>query len=39
MQTIICSCGKKYKHIQSYNRHIKTCKYKNNKNEVGKRGK
>ena len=20
-----CSCGKKYKHIQSYNRHLKTC--------------
>ena len=21
----ICSCGKKYKHVQSYNRHKKTC--------------
>lgn len=21
-----CKCGKKYKHVQSYNRHIKTCK-------------
>lgn len=21
----ICNCGKKYKHVQSYNRHIKTC--------------
>lgn len=31
MQSIICSCGKKYKHIQSYNRHIKNCKDKINK--------
>ncbi len=25
MQTLTCSCGKIYKHVQSYNRHIKTC--------------
>ena len=29
MQTLICSCGKKYKHIQSFNRHIKQCEIKN----------
>ena len=26
MQSLICSCGKKYKHVQSFNRHIKNCK-------------
>ena len=26
----ICSCGGIYKHIQSYNRHIKTCPIVNN---------
>lgn len=36
MRTIICSCGKKYKHIQSYNRHIKTCKFNVNSEEVNK---
>lgn len=31
----ICCCGKKYKHIQSYNRHIKTCNVnENNKDEL-----
>ena len=31
----ICSCGKKYKHKQSYNRHIKKCEFieKNEKDE------
>lgn len=23
----ICNCGKQYKHIQSYNRHLKSCKF------------
>jgi hypothetical protein len=23
----ICNCGKHYKHIQSYNRHLKSCKF------------
>ena len=31
MQTLICSCGKKYKHVQSFNRHIKQCEDKNEK--------
>lgn len=33
MQTYVCSCGKIYKHIQSYNRHIKNCKTSENKIE------
>ena len=28
-----CSCGKEYKHIQSFNRHEKNCKIKNNDKE------
>ena len=30
MQLHLCNCGKKYKYIQSYNRHIKNCLSKNN---------
>jgi len=30
MLSYLCDCGRAYKHIQSYNRHIKTCNYNNN---------
>ena len=34
MQKTKCLCGRSYAHSQSYNRHIKTCKYQKNENEV-----
>ena len=36
MQPLVCSCGKKYKHIQSYNRHNKDCKLNNEKKNIKK---
>ena len=33
MKLIKCECGKQYKHIQSYNRHIKLCKKNINKED------
>lgn len=29
-----CSCGKKYKHIQSYNRHKKVCQFSESENQI-----
>ena len=34
MQKIVCPCGKSYAHSQSYNRHIKNCKFHNVDNTV-----
>jgi hypothetical protein len=34
MQKIKCLCGRSYAHSQSYNRHIKTCKYQHTENEI-----